>query len=269
MNKKLKNVFIKLLLLVVILGCSAVGNSSEASAKTFEVGSRVGVIRNTGTGTGTDDTKDTEDTGVAIPEISEKDKQDKLNNMKGLGKEIDPQADDVTNSFTNVLALVFNWITYIALFCINMYFFMQCAMDVLFLTAPGIRDWLSREQSKTDGKMAGVRRKTAKVACGLISESALNATGYTRSADSGKFMTTQAVEEVDWKGWMKARAGLFIGCMTYMALLIMGLVPRLIELVTRFLFNFLTNLFNGLGGAETTAMIGLDMVNNITRFLGL
>lgn len=263
MSKKFKNTFIKLLLLVVIIGCSTVGNSSEASAKTFEVGSRFGAIINE---------DNTPEPSPPIDQFS-KDKQTEYDNKLGvLGDDVNPGENGVTKTVTGVLAVVFNSITYIGLFCINMYFFMQCAMDVLFLTAPGIRDWLSREQSKTDGKMAGIRRRTAKVACGLISESALNATGYTRSADSGKFMTTQAVEEVNWKGWMKARAGLFIGCMTYMALLMLGLVPDLIKLVTRFLFSFITNVFKALGGegavstpAPASTMIGLG----IDIFLGL
>ena len=162
-----------------------------------------------------------------------------------LAKDINPHETDLSNMLASPFIYVLNAIMYVALSLINAYFFVQTCFDIAFLTAPGFRETLSGHQDDEGG-----RGKAARVANGLISEAALNAVGYNKSADNKRHIEcNEMAKEVDWKGWLIRRLVMFISMMAYLALLMMGLVSSFVSLFTKIGYAIVQAVMKLLGGS--------------------
>lgn len=156
-----------------------------------------------------------------------------------LGDSIKPVESDMTRMVTDPVSKGFNGIMWILLNAINIYFFVQTCLDVFFLIAPGFRDWLSGKQGESGGT-----GKTARFCNKLISEAALNAVGYKKSeGDKGHIQANDLAPEVDWKGWITKRLFMFICIMTYVALLMMGMLGDVVNFFSRFGYSLIDSAF--------------------------
>lgn len=150
-------------------------------------------------------------------------------NIKGLADKVQPASNALTQLVTFPIVTVLNAVMYIALTLINTYFFVQTCFDVAFLIAPAFRDMLSGNQDTE-----GTAGKAARFCNGLISEAALNAVGYNKTAGDKKHIEcAEMAAEVDWKGWIIKRLIMFISIMAYLALLMMGLLDEFVALFTK------------------------------------
>lgn len=178
-------------------------------------------------------------------QLNEAQKEYDDKNIKNLSKDIEPGANDLTNMLSSPFIYVLNAIMYVALSLINAYFFVQTCFDIAFLTAPGFRETLSGNQDNEGGS-----GKVARAVNGLISEAALNAVGYNKSADNKRHIEcNEMAKEVDWKGWLIRRLVMFISMMAYLALLMMGLVSSFVSLFTKIGYAIVQAVMKLLGGS--------------------
>lgn len=162
------------------------------------------------------------------------------NAVGDIANGVRPEDNVVVRAVTNPVNKGLNTVMYIALLLINTYFFVQTCFDVGFLTAPAFRETLSGRQDSD-----GMDGKAARFANGMISEAALNAVGYRKSSDNKKHLECEEpASEVNWKSWLTKRLVMFVSIMTYMALLFLGLVPELVNVMTKIGYTIVQSLLH-------------------------
>lgn len=161
--------------------------------------------------------------------------------IKDIASEINPEKNQVTELISNPAQGFMNTIMFVVINLIEVFFFLQTCFDILFLIAPGFRGILTSHQDKATAGGKAVRMCT-----GLISEAALNAVGYKKTVEKGErhIQGTNISAEVDWKGWVVRRLGMFIGIMAYLALLIMGLLDEFVALFSKLAYALVKALMN-------------------------
>lgn len=168
-----------------------------------------------------------------------KDKFDKdsgAKKIKGMTQKVNPENNALTEIIGMPIQTILNSIIYILLTFANLWFFLQTCLDLVFLLSPAFRGILANDADKKNEKLKGV-------ACTLVSEQALKACGATRSArksgESRHITSTGFTEEIKWADWVTGRLFMFVSILAYLALLLMGLLPTLVNFLSSFAYAVL------------------------------
>lgn len=238
--KKLK----KLMMLLCLVCCfSAVGVSVFSEANTVyaapedKTGDETG-DENGGGGGGTGN----EDWEAGVQKFD--DDESGGQKIKDMTKSVNPESNSLTDILGLPIQQFLNSLIYILLTVANLWFFLQTCMDLVFLLSPALRQALSKGDPAKKVK-SGLRG----VACGLVSEQALKACGCKREGEKGnKHINSNAfAEEVQWQAWVTGRLIMFVCILTYLALLMMGLLPTLVKFLSSFAYGVLKAIMSLFG----------------------
>ena len=235
--KKLK----KLMALFCLMFCfSALGVSTFS-----DVGTVYAKPTDTNEDEGGDDEGETQSGDELLNEGKDKFESDNgAQKITDMTQKVNPENNALTEILGMPIQTLLNSLIYILLTAANLWFFVQTCIDLVFLLSPAFRGMLSESGSKEHQKLKGI-------ACGLVSEQALKACGCKREkTKDGKHIDSDGFsEEVKWSEWVTGRLIMFVCILTYLALLLMGLLPTLVKFLSSFAYAVLKAIM-GIFGFE-------------------
>lgn len=163
----------------------------------------------------------------------------KITEMTGKVK---PENNDLSTIIGMPIETLLNTLIYVLLTVANIWFFLQTCIDLVFLLSPAFRGMLSASGGEDHEKLKGI-------ACGLVSEQALKACGCKREkVDDKKHIDSDGFsDEVKWSEWVTGRLIMFVCILSYLALLLMGLLPTLVKFLSSFAYAVLKAIMGVFG----------------------